>query len=175
VILSKVLREKSVSSLNNLHIQWSSVYTACMSKAARAIIIENNQILVMHRDKEGSKYFTLVGGRLNEGENTEQALTREVMEETGMQIVEARLVYFEEHAAPYNEQYIYLCKVAPHEQVAIQSTSEESYMNRIGINTHMPLWADINSFARLPFRTPQLQEAIVKAFKKGFPKEPTKL
>jgi ADP-ribose pyrophosphatase YjhB (NUDIX family) len=64
-----------------------------MSKAARAIIIENNQILVMHRDKEGSKYFTLVGGRLNEGENTEQALTREVMEETGMQIVEARLVY----------------------------------------------------------------------------------
>jgi ADP-ribose pyrophosphatase YjhB (NUDIX family) len=96
-----------------------------MSKAARAIIIEDNKILVMHRNKYGSEYYTLVGGRLEDGETLEQGLQREVKEETGLDVTSARLVYFEEHAAPYNEQYIYLCQVGPHEPVAVQESSEE--------------------------------------------------
>ncbi len=146
-----------------------------MLLAARAIIIENDKILVMHRDKHGSKYFTLVGGRVDEGENTEQGVTREVMEETGLQVTSCRLVYIEKHDAPYNQQYIYLCQVAPHDGIAIQESSEEGYMNRLGANTHTPLWADVSSFAKLPFRTPQLQLAIVEALKRGFPKQPIDL
>lgn len=146
-----------------------------MGKAARAIIIEGDKILVMHRNKEGSQYFTLVGGRVNEGESLEQALVREIREETGLDVVSQRLVYTELHPEPYNEQYIYLCEIAPHAETAIQETSEEGFLNRIGINTHEPVWAHIKSFGTLPFRTPQLQAAIIQAFKKGFPKEPTQL
>jgi len=47
---------------------------ADMSKAARAIVVQDGKILVMHRNKYGSEYFTLVGGRVNEGEPLEQAL-----------------------------------------------------------------------------------------------------
>ncbi|CAN5390559.1 hypothetical protein BH10PAT3_BH10PAT3_6430 [soil metagenome] len=151
------------------------MYNAEMGKAARAIIIEGGKILVMHRNKSGSQYYTLVGGRINEGESIELGLIREVMEETGMNVTASQLVYTEEHAAPYNDQYIFLCEVAPHDSIAILETSEEAIMNRIDINVHKPLWADVRNFARLPFRTPQLQEAIVKAFKKGFPKETVKL
>ena len=146
-----------------------------MGKAARAIIIENGNILVMHRNKHGSEYFTLVGGRVSEAETTEQGLVREVMEETGLRVTSHRLVYVEEHPEPYNEQYIYLCEVAPHSDIAIQETSEEGFMNRININTHTPLWASLKSFQGLAFRTPQLQAAIVEALKKGFPKESVKL
>jgi ADP-ribose pyrophosphatase YjhB (NUDIX family) len=146
-----------------------------MGKAARAIIIENGNILVMHRNKHGSQYFTLVGGRLAEGESTEQGLIREIKEETGLDVTSHRLVYFEEHQEPYNHQYIYLCEVAPHADVAIQDASEEAFMNRININVHTPVWASLKSFASLPFRTPQLQAAIVTALKKGFPKEAVKL
>lgn len=146
-----------------------------MGRAARAIIIEDGKILVMHRNKHGSEYFTLVGGRANDSETMEQTLVREVKEETGLDVVRARLVYTEQHAAPYNDQYIFLCEVGPHDTVAIQNSSEEALMNQISINTHRPLWAEIRSFDRLAFRTPQLQAAIVQAFKKGFPAEPVRL
>ena len=129
----------------------------------------------MHRSKLGSEYFTLVGGRLNGNETPEQALIREVKEETGLDVTSHRLVYTEVHPAPYSDQYIFLCEVAPHADVAIQATSEEGFMNKISINVHKPLWAEVSSFARLPFRTIQLQNAITTALKKGFPNEPIRL
>lgn len=146
-----------------------------MAKAARAIVIEGDKILVMHRNKHGSEYFTLVGGRMNDSETIEQALVREVKEETGLDVTDSKLVFIEEHPEPYNQQYIYLCKVSPHDAVAIQDSSEEGFMNKISINTHRPLWAETNSFSKLSFRTPQLQDAIVASIKKGFPDQPVKL
>ncbi len=146
-----------------------------MRKAARAIIIENDRLLVMHRNKYGSQYFTLVGGRVNDDETPEQALMREVKEETGLRIRAGRPVYIEEHAAPHNIQYIYLCELESHGDVIIQEASEESEMNKYGANTHQPHWVAKGAFANLPFRTPQLQAAIIKALKKGFPESPIKL
>lgn len=142
-----------------------------MGKAARAIIIENDKLLVMHRNKQGSQYYTLVGGRVSENENTEQALVREVKEETGLDITHARLVFVEFHPEPYNEQYIYLCEVAPHANAAIQDTSEEAFLNRINVNVHQLQWIDKKAFGKLAFRTPQLQEAIIVGLNKGFPNE----
>ena len=146
-----------------------------MLAAARAIVVENGKILVMHRDKNGSQYFTLVGGGVDDGETAEQSVVREVMEETGLQVTSCRLVYIEKHDPPYNQQYIYLCEVAPHAGIAIQEASEEAILNRLGANTHTPLWAEASSFAKLPFRTPQLQIAITQAIKHGFPTQPVNL
>ncbi|MDB5181770.1 MAG: hypothetical protein JWP13_533 [Candidatus Saccharibacteria bacterium] len=129
----------------------------------------------MHRNKHGSQYFTLVGGRANDDETPEQTLAREVMEETGLKITKSQFVFYEEHPAPYNEQYIYLCEVSNAGEMAIQELSEEGRMNKLGANMHTPLWVEISAFARLPFRTPQLQDAIVQGFKKGFPAEPVRL
>lgn len=147
-----------------------------MGKAARAIIIENDRILVMHRNKSGSQYYTLVGGRVDQNETIEEALVREVFEETGMHVTDLQLVYTEIHPEPYNEQYIFLCHVAPHDDsIGVQEGSEEGLMNKHGANIHTALWANTKTFKNLPFRTPQLQEAIVKALKKGFPKQPIQL
>ncbi len=146
-----------------------------MAKAARAIIIKGDQILVMHRNKYGNKYFTLVGGRVNDNESTEEGLIREVKEETGLDVTKAQLVFIEEHSAPFNEQYIYLCEVGPHETIAIQETSEEALMNKLELTTHDPLWVETRLFPNLPFRTIQLQEAIAQGLNKGFPSEPIKI
>lgn len=146
-----------------------------MGKAARAIIIENNKFLVMHRNKYGSEYFTLVGGRVQEGESLEQGLVREIKEETGLDIISARLVFTERHPEPYNEQYIYVCNLASHDDIKVQEASEEGVMNRIDMNIHTPYWINLKSFATLNFRTPQLQNAIVEALKKGFPAQPVEL
>ena len=147
-----------------------------MGKAVRAIIIDGDKTLVMHRNKEGSQYFTLVGGRVNEGETLEEALVREVKEETGLEVTESQHVYTELHPEPYNEQFIFVCKIAPHaNNIAIQPDSEEALLNQFQTNIHTPMWAYTKSFGSLPFRTLQLQQAIVLGLKKGFPTRPITL
>jgi len=146
-----------------------------MRKAARAIIIHDGMMLVMHRNKQGSQYYTLVGGQINDTETPEQGLVREVWEETGLTIPRARLVFIEEHPAPHNEQYIYLCEVEKPEAAVMHPDSEEARMNQFGLNLHHLQWVGLNEFPRLPFRSPQLQLAIVQALKKGFPAGPVML
>lgn len=129
----------------------------------------------MHRNKYGNKYFTLVGGRVNEGETIEHALIREIKEETGLDIIKYRLVFYEDHGVPYNEQYIFLCEVGPHDNVALQDSSEEAQLNKFELTTHHPVWIDKDQFSELPFRTIQLQNAISKALKTEFPNEALKI
>lgn len=135
----------------------------------------DTHILVMFRNKQGSKYATLVGGRINEGEEPEQALKREVREETKLVVTEQELVFIEDHVQPYTDQYIYLCQVESYNQVDLEEFSEEAVMNKYGFNTHTPMWVGINGFKNLAFRTPGLQQAILKGLKDGFPSSPIHL
>ena len=154
--------------------------TEVLQVAAKALIIDGDGRLLLVRESRRaantqSGLYGIVGGRLEPGESFFDALHREVKEETGLDVTACRLVYGEEHPEPYNHQYIFLCEVAPHGDVAIQDASEEALMNRININTHQPLWVETSSFAGLPFLTIALQTAIVTALKKGFPQEPVRL
>lgn len=146
-----------------------------MSKAARAIILKDDKLLLMRRLKHGSEYYTLVGGRLNGDESPQEAVIREVKEETGLDIIAGRLVFAEKHPEPYNSQYIFLCEVAPHSTVEIQPTSEEALMNHVGINMHIPEWVSVKNFGKLHFNTMQLQKAILDGLANGFPDEPVVL
>lgn len=146
-----------------------------MGLAARAIIIEDNKVLVMYRNKGGSQYFTLIGGKVDEGESSEEALVREVREETGLEVIALQQVFTEDHPAPYNDQHIFVCDVAQHGDVAIQEMSEEDLLNKLGLNIHKPMWVDIGAFSQIAFRTPQLQQAIVDGLVNGFPPQPRKI
>ena len=153
-------------------------YTVAMEQmkiAARAIVIVNDKILVMFRNKYGSQYYTLVGGRAEDGESPEVALKREVKEETGLDVISSRLVYTEEHKGHYSDQYIFLCSVAPFDEIKVQDSSEEGLLNSLQANIHRPEWSDVRSFSKLTFRTIQLQAAITEALKNDFPSTPVKL
>ena len=147
-------------------------YTIRMSKAARAIIIKDGNILVMHRNKRGKQYYTLVGGQCKEGEDLEVALRREIKEETDLDITSSRLVFVEKHPEPYNEQYIFLCDIDAHQEVALQKNSEEAMLAIIDSDSHKPVWVDADEFARLSFFTLEVQQAILESLQNGFPTEP---
>ena len=146
-----------------------------MKQASRAIIIEEDKLLVMRRNKQAGEYFTLVGGQLQNGETPEQALIREVREETGLQVTRMQLVFTESHPEPYSQQFIFLCEVAPHGDIALQEYSEEAMLNKLSINMHTPFWVTLKSFNNIPFRTPQLQAAIIKGINTGFKDTATEL
>ena len=59
-----------------------------------AIIIHNGCYLLM-RNPEASYLYT-VGGRVHYGETTEEAVVREIMEETGVRLEPERPVFFME-------------------------------------------------------------------------------
>ena len=146
-----------------------------MSYAARAIIMDGDNILVMRRNKKGVEYYTLVGGVVRNDEQPEAALKREVQEETGITITSARLVYTETHPKPYNSQYIYLCEATSSGPVEVQPDSEEKFLNRMDYDVHTPVWVQAKNFSKLPFSTIQLQKAITQALSSGFPEEPVNL
>src|SRR3989344_804106 len=50
------------------------------------VIIKDGKILLMRRVKNGEEYFVFPGGSVEEGENLEEALEREVKEELSLDI-----------------------------------------------------------------------------------------
>ncbi len=51
-----------------------------------AIIKRGNQVLLIHRFKNGDEYWVFPGGGVESGETWDQALAREVMEETSLPV-----------------------------------------------------------------------------------------
>lgn len=140
----------------------------------RAIVVRDDKILVMRRNKFGQEYYILVGGGVDAGETLEQALAREIQEETGFRLLQSTLVFTESHEDMYGHQYIYLCEVEG-TVPALAETSDEAHIHALGKNLYTPRWMPINELAGVPFRTPELQQAILLALQHGFPPQPVEL
>ncbi len=145
-----------------------------MRKAVRAIIVRGNKLLAMKRNKFGKEYYTLVGGGIDYGESAEQALAREVREESGLTVTDCRLVYIEEAGDPFGTQYIYLCSDNGGD-IALSPDSEEAAIHLLGENQYLPVWISIKELAALPFRSETLKQHLLESFKNGFPLSPKTL
>jgi 8-oxo-dGTP diphosphatase len=75
-------------------------------KRASAIIIKNKKILLIHRLKYGLDYFVFPGGRVEEAETAEEAVKREVLEETGLTVLSSHPL-FEDTIDLTHKKYIF--------------------------------------------------------------------
>lgn len=50
------------------------------------LIIRSKKALLIHRFKHGEEYWVFPGGGVEEGETWEEALSREILEETGLKL-----------------------------------------------------------------------------------------
>lgn len=142
-----------------------------MRRAARAIIIKDNKIIVTHRNKFGMQYYMLPGGGVDYGETPEQALYREMAEEVCVTIANPRLVFIEQAGEPYGTQYIYLCEYVSGEP-ALHPDSREAKIHAMGQNLYEPMWMSLDEFAATELRSESIKQAILKCNKKGWPQEP---
>ena len=55
-------------------------------------IVERGKVLLMHRHKAGMEYYSVPGGKMEQGETPEQTAVREIHEETSINVQAARLL-----------------------------------------------------------------------------------
>ncbi|HEY5158219.1 MAG TPA: NUDIX domain-containing protein, partial [Anaerolineales bacterium] len=58
-----------------------------MSYRAAILLLQDDKIALIERQRAGLHYFTFPGGHVEEGETPEQAAVREAAEELGLQVV----------------------------------------------------------------------------------------
>ncbi len=139
-----------------------------MKQAVRAVVIKDGALLVMHRNKFGHEYFTLVGGGINQHESPEQAVHREVHEETGLVVSIVRQLYIEEAGVPYGDQLVYLCDYVSGE-VALRPDSEEAQINKLGQNLYMPAWLPLSRLPEVEFLSAGLRQHLLAGLRDGWP------
>lgn len=143
-----------------------------MKQAVRAVVIKDGALLVMHRNKFGHEYFTLIGGAINQHETPEHAVHREVHEETGLEVSITRQLFVEEAGVPYGTQLIYLCEYVSGE-VALRQDSEEAQINKLGQNLYSPMWLPLAQLPVVEFLSADLQKSLLNGLRDGWPQQVT--
>ena len=78
--------------------------------------------MVRHQDN-GRSYWTLPGGGVNEGESLEQAVVREVLEETSLDIKVVKFLFEEQYE--YGISYCFLASAISEAEAKLGSDPEE--------------------------------------------------
>lgn len=145
-----------------------------MRQAVRAIVIKDDQLLIMDRDKFGTKYCSLVGGGVDAGETIEQTLLREMHEETGVVISEPRLVIVEDSGPMHGLQYIFLCDYVSGEP-ALGLDAEEAKITALGKNLYQPKWLPLSELPEANLLPKELKQTLISCLTSGWPAEPIQL
>jgi len=143
-------------------------------QAVRAIVLHDQQLLVMQRNKFGQQYYTLVGGGVESGEELEAALRRELREETGMAVGTVRLVFIEAAGDRFGEQYVFLCEYLGGDPV-LSVNSEEAAESALGQNTYQPRWLPLEEVSQVAFRSTAVRDALLAGVAGGWPEAPLEL
>jgi 8-oxo-dGTP pyrophosphatase MutT (NUDIX family) len=129
-----------------------------MRKRSAGIIIKDDKILMIHRYKKGKEYFVLPGGGIEGNETPEQAVIREIKEETSLDItVEKSLPYFIDEIG--NEHYVYICNYISGEPAFAVDSPEALRNNK---DNHYSLeWIDQNKISELTIFPIKTKEQLV--------------
>ena len=128
----------------------------------RAIIIDFDKILLIHRIKKDHAYWVIPGGGVEVGENHQQAVKRECFEELGIQVHVGRL--FLQRTADMLEiegqqEFFYLCKIIGGEVGTGQGPEFQPGLEYQG--EFKAEWIDIKSIHELDLRPHEVRDAII--------------
>lgn len=136
-----------------------------MSYRAAIVLLQDNKIALIERQRSGQHYFTFPGGHVEPGETPEQAAVRETKEELGLDVSVRRLlaeIWW--HDKP---QYYYLAEVAGGEFGT--GTGEEMHSPQPEKGSYRPVWIAVRDLLTLPVLPKSFAKMVVKAQSAGWP------
>jgi 8-oxo-dGTP pyrophosphatase MutT (NUDIX family) len=111
--------------------------------SSRAVIVKDDKVLMIERYKNGRHYYVFPGGGMEDGENPEGTVVRELQEELNLKIDKPKLIYALEEDA--GTQYFYLVK----DYLGVPVISGEEKERSDENNVYLPGWFDISSLKDL--------------------------
>ena len=130
-----------------------------MRVSSRCILIENNKVLLIYRERDGEKYYVFPGGGIEDNETKEDCISRECKEELGIDINIKKYVY--EVKGKDFIQHFFLIERKSGE---VGTGNPEEYdVNRVG-GVQIPKFINISELSKLDIVSPP----IVKQFLEDF-------
>lgn len=124
-------------------------------KCGRAIIVSNNQLVTMYRERQGRIFYTFPGGGMEENETEEECVKREVLEEFGMIVEPVKKVYIYE--SDNRIEHFYVCNWISGE---FGSGEGEEYMPDRNKGVYIPKLINIADIPSLPLMPPEIATAF---------------
>jgi len=113
-----------------------------MRNRSAVIIIENEKVLLIQRNKDNSIYYVFPGGGIENGETPKEAAKREALEELGVEVnVKDCLTEVQWNGM----QYFFLAEIISG-TIGTGTAEEYSDLTR---GTYMPVWVKIASLTSI--------------------------
>lgn len=136
-----------------------------MNTRATAVVVNDGKILMIQRRNNGEDYWVLPGGKVDEGETVEQAVLRELNEETtihgecGKQILE----FLDELDERGFRHVLFAIKYISGEP-ALHADSEE-FKKQSEEQSYIPQWVEINKLPGLTIYPQKEKEFLIQYLK----------
>ena len=135
---------------------------------ARGIVIHDGKILLMERWRGDLHYFSIPGGGIEEGEQPDRTVKREIAEETTVSVDVIKHVITMRDG--HHEHQIFICKYLEGEP-ELPSDSQEA-VNQTPNNRFRPLWVNLDELSDLSLGYWQpIRQALLDGIKDGFSDE----
>jgi len=145
--------------------------------SARALIIRDGKLLVMHRKRFSStgdgwiEYHSIPGGEIDQGEQPEEAVVRELFEEMG---VEIRIVAEVAHLTSLRfEHFVFSAKLVGDIEPKLMPDSEEAMDWANEFNQFTPMWVPVSELTRENLRYYSDYLELIQALARG--EKPTEI
>lgn len=134
-----------------------------IKKKARGLVIKDNQILLICRNKHGDAFYAIPGGGAEDIDTSlEDTVVREVLEETSVVVKPLNLLTSSLQDEGTVEQSLFLCKYVDGE-ATLGDSVELAKMTEDPTNFYKPMWVDLES-AMLQVIKPGNLENFVKDY-----------
>jgi 8-oxo-dGTP diphosphatase len=123
---------------------------------ATGVIIRDNKLLLMYREKDNEQYYILPGGGIEPGETPEQTVLREIVEECSSHSTIKQFLF--SHTEEGRKGYYFLLDMENKEPILggpeKKRHSKENYYEFV--------WLDVEEFAQLEnFYPPEAQAKLL--------------
>jgi len=130
------------------------------------IVVKDGKVLLIHRFNKGDEYWVFPGGGVEEGETPDQAVVREIDEETMINVVPKKFLY---HITwdTGEENFFYLCEYVSGEPRLRPDSIEVEQMKK-GEQIFEPVWVEIEDLPSLKVYQLEVRDLFLNDYKNGF-------
>ncbi|HTY44129.1 MAG TPA: NUDIX domain-containing protein, partial [Patescibacteria group bacterium] len=133
-------------------------YNKMISGISRAIILANGKILLIHRFNNGEEYYVPPGGHIEKGESEEEALLREIKEETGLNAeIDKKLWVFKNPIDKSKNHFFLVTKFMGRLHLGGPELKRSTKNNRYTLE-----WHDLKDIFKLPILPKIAKKKVIK-------------